>query len=140
MTDFMPQSTDQLPTDTSPDTDRILYRGRLNVAPTDYTSSGSYLYASKSIDMGQFRVTNGYNVEVWMTDGTEIYKAPFTSFTGTPPSIFINCVYFLQGGSKFSNTSTRLVINVMNTTGNEVNFYFQIKSSPTIGDLFPLLT
>lgn len=142
MSEFTPQSTDQLPSDTSSDTERVLYRGRVRVATTDYTISGSYYYASKSIDFGQFRVSNLLNVDVWLDDG-QVYKAPFTTFSdsGGTPTVSQNCYFFLTNGDKFSSTSLKLVIGLMNKTGGTIDLYFQIKStSAARGDMFPLLS
>lgn len=136
MADIEIQSTDRLPGNTSPDTPRVLYRGRIRCSTGDYTLSGSWYRATKTVDLGQFDITNIFpNVEYYWTDGTmKKGGAPILSNAG---AITANVALEITAGTKSGNESTKLNFYVGNNAGGQIDIYYQILSTPSSGSLFP---
>lgn len=132
---FQPQSTDQLPGDTSPDTYRVLERGRVRIATTDYTLSGSWYRATAVVDLGQFKFATLPMIEFY-TNESGIIKAPYI-ITSNAGAITSNVNAFITAGTKAGATSTKITFNVGNTHGGQIDIYYQVMSLPAGGLLFP---
>lgn len=135
MTDFSPQSTDRLPGDTSPDTYRVLLRGRIRINTSDYTLSSSWYRAAASVDLGQYKFSVLPMVEFYYTDGT-LYKGPVV-VTSNAGAVTTNVSCEISAGTKFGATSTNITFRVGNTAGGQADIYYQVMSLPAGGSLFP---
>ena len=135
MTEFSPQSTDRLPGDTSPDTYRVLLRGRERVITDDYTLSGSWYRATKDVDLGQFRFAILPMIEFY-TNEDGIIKAPY-AITSNAGAITSNVRAAITAGTKSGGASTKITFYVQNNHGGQIDIYYQVMSLPAGGDLFP---
>ncbi len=135
MTDFTPQSTDRLPGDTSPDTYRVLTRGRVRIATTDYTLSGSWYRATSVVDLSQFNIFELPMIEFY-TNESQIIKAPYV-ITGNTGTVTSNVYATITAGTKSGGDSTKITFRVGNNHGGQIDIYYQVMSLPAGGSLFP---
>lgn len=132
---FNPQSSNQLPGDTSPDTARVLYRGRERIETTDWSLSGSWYSAEVEVDLGQFQFAAPPMIEFYTASGGSIIKAPYTLYNGT--SVVANAYATISTGTKSGGESSKLTFIVGGIFDSQMDIYYQIMSTPAIGGLFP---
>lgn len=129
------QSTDRLPSDTSPDTYRVLYRGRERIETTDYSLSGSWYSAFVTVDLGQFNFAEIPMIEFY-TNEDGILKAPYV-ITSSSGAVTSSVRASISAGSKSGSSSTQITFYVGNTGGGQIDIYYQVMSLPAGGSLFP---
>lgn len=132
---FNPQSTDQLPGDTSPDTYRVLMRDRVRVATTDYALSGAWYSAAKVVDLGQFRFATLPCIEFYSNE-SGIIKGPYVLTTGAGAALSsLNAK--VTAGTKSGSESTKITFLIGNTHGGSIDITYMVMSLPAAGTLFP---
>jgi len=135
MTDFTPQSTDRLPGDVSPDTYRVLYRGRIRVNSSDFTLSGSWYSYSTSVDLGQFKYATLPMLEFYVNNGT-VFKAPYTQYSAAG-AVAYSAMVQISAGSKSGSQSTSITFTLGGVSALQTDIYYQVMSLPAAGSLFP---
>lgn len=135
MADVNGLTTDRLPGDTSPDNYRVLLRDRIRIETTDYTLSGSWYRATATVDLGQYQFAVLPMVEAYVTDGT-LKKMP-CSQTSSSGALIANYYWDYEVGAKTSGLSTKINFFVGNTSGGQLDIYYQVMSLPGAGSLFP---
>jgi len=133
MADIDGQTTDRLPENTSPDTERVVYRGRIRVLTGDYTLSGSWYRATATVDLGQFDVATLPNVDFYYNNGT-LRKGTVLTNAG---ALSNNVSLEITAGTKAGNQSTKLNFYVGGLAATQIDIYYQVRSTPAAGTLFP---
>lgn len=135
-TSIQSQSTNRLPFgEISPDTYRVLIRGRERINTLDYTLVGTRYSASVTVDLGQFNVSVLPMIEFY-TNESNIIKGPYVlvGSTGLVTS-YVNA--FISAGTKSGLQSTKITFAVSNNHGGQIDIFYQVLSLPAAGDLFP---
>ena len=136
MSEFASNTTNKLPGDTSPDTYRVLLRGRYRINTTDYTLTGSWYTAGFTIDLGQYQFSVLPMVEAYANIGGSIFKMPYTVVNTSRVPTSTGYIV-MNTGDKFSSQSTKVTFAIGNTIGLEADIYYQVMSLPAGGSLFP---
>lgn len=145
---FQPQSTDRLPGDVSPDTSRVLLRGRSAITTVAQGGGVNYSLGSKTIDLSQYDFSAtvpevSVYVEGTAQDGSTLYiKCPYIEWSTTFVSSNLAASYAVnynlqRGTAKGADYTLRLVIYVISKSpGVAVNVNWQVMSNPAAGTGF----
>lgn len=137
MTDFAPQTTNQLPGDINKYNDKILFRGKTSYTNYTVTTSGSYSYATIVVDITQFVTTNSMpSVTAHLQSlggklGTSIIftPLPYTIFASSTPTVQSAGWFTIEKDDTYSPARINLRFTLASLGSVLNDIYYQLHST-----------